>query len=64
MEKRNPVRNQTVHVQRLSKKGAHDAVDSTQFKQLVRTLRYLTSTRPKFMYPVNLVSQKNQMRIK
>ncbi|WZZ03678.1 hypothetical protein YC2023_089599 [Brassica napus] len=25
-------------IERLSKKGAHDAVDSTQFKQLVRTL--------------------------
>lgn len=43
--------------QRLTKAGSGDPVDSTEFKQLIESLRYLTTTRPNLIYSVNLVSK-------
>lgn len=57
MEDCNPVRNPMVPGQKLTKRGAGAAVDSTEFKQLVGSLRYLTATRPDLMFSVNLVSR-------
>jgi len=57
MEGCNAVRIPIVPGQRLTKKGAGEAADSTNFKQLVGSLRYLTATRPDLIYSVNLVSR-------
>lgn len=57
MESCNPVRNPIVPGNRLTKEGVGPSVDSTSFKQLVGSLRYLTVTRPDLIYSVNLVSR-------
>lgn len=57
MEECNSVRNPIVPGQKLTKAGAGDEVDPTVFKQLVGSLRYLTTTRPDLIYSVNLVSR-------
>lgn len=57
METCNSVRNPIVPGQKLTKEEVGDAVNSTQFKQLVGSLRYLTATRPDLMFSVNLVSR-------
>lgn len=51
------MKNPIVPGNNLSKVGAGDAVDSTDFKQLVGSLRYLTATRPDLIFSVNLVSK-------
>lgn len=57
MENCNSVRNSIVPGQKLTKAGSGEAVDSTEFKQLIGSLRYLTATRPDLIYSVNLVSR-------
>ena len=42
---------------KLSRKGNGDFVDSTFFKSLVGSLRYLTITKPDIVYGVRLVSR-------
>lgn len=42
--------------QKLWKEGSGPAVDSTLFKQIVGSLRYLAATRPALIFSVNLVS--------
>ena len=56
MEECNPVRNSMVSGQKLAKEGAGAEVNSTGFKQLVGSLRYLTVARLDIMFVVNLVS--------
>lgn len=57
MEECNAVRNPMVPGNRMTKEGDGSSVDSTSFKQLVGSLRYLTATRPDLIYSVNLVSR-------
>lgn len=57
MEECNSVKNPMVQGQKLTKEGAGAEVNSTGFKQLVGSLRYLTVTRPDIMFAVNLVSR-------
>lgn len=57
MEGCNLVKNPIVPGHKLTKEGAWPTVDSTAFKQLVGSLRYLTVTRPDLIYSVNLVSR-------
>lgn len=57
MERSNSVKNPIVPGQKLTKAGAGDPVDPTEFKQLIGSLRYLTTTRPDLIYSVNLVSR-------
>jgi len=57
MEDCNPVKNPIVPGQKLTKEGAGELVDSTKYKQLIGSLRYLTTTRPDLIYSVNLVSR-------
>ncbi|KAL9292354.1 putative RNA-directed DNA polymerase [Arabidopsis thaliana] len=57
MEGCNSVKNPIVPGQKLTKAGAGDAVDPTEFKQLIGSLRYLTTTRPDLIFSVNLVSR-------
>jgi len=53
IQQKNPI----VPGYKLSKEGGGDVVDSTTFKQLVGSLRYLTPTRPDLVYSINLVSR-------
>ncbi|XP_019091415.1 PREDICTED: uncharacterized protein LOC109128812 [Camelina sativa] len=57
MEECNAVKNPMVPGNKLSREGAGEEVNPTTFKQLVRSLRYLTATRPDLIYSVNLVSR-------
>jgi len=57
MEGCNSVKNPIVPGQKLTKAGAGDVVDPTKFKQLIGSLRYLTTTRPDLIFSVNLVSR-------
>lgn len=57
MEDCNSVKNPMVPGNKLTKMGAGGAVDPTEYKQLVGSLRYLTATRPDLIYSVNVVSR-------
>ena len=57
MQNCNSVRNPIVPGNKLTKAGAGEEVDATEFKQLVGSLRYLTARRPDLIYSVNLVSR-------
>lgn len=57
MENCNLVRNPIVPGQKLVKEGTGEIADPTAFKQLIGSLRYLTTTRPYLIYSVNLVSR-------
>lgn len=57
MENCNSVKNPIVPGHKLSKDGGGVEVNSTMFKQIVGSLRYLTVTRPDLVYVVNLVSR-------
>lgn len=53
----NQVNNPIVPGSKLSKQGGGIEVDTTEFKQMVGSLMYLTATRPDLMYSVCLVSR-------
>jgi len=53
----NPVNTPIVTRMKLSREENGDFVDSTLFKSLVGSLRYLTITRPDIVYGVGLVSR-------
>lgn len=57
MEGCNSVRNPISLGHKLTKEGAGPVVDSTIFKRVVGSLRYLTATKPDLIYLVNLVSR-------
>ena len=52
----NPVNTPIATRTKLSREGNGDFVDSTLFKSLVGSMRYLTITRPDITYGVGLVS--------
>nr|GEX83056.1 retrovirus-related Pol polyprotein from transposon TNT 1-94 [Tanacetum cinerariifolium] len=56
MDKCNPVGNPTEHKVKPSKHDEGKAVDSTLFKSLIGSLRYLTCTRPDILCVVGLIS--------
>ena len=58
MEMSNPVKNPIVPGCKLSKhEGSAVNVDATEYKKLVGSLLYLTTTRPDLMYVVGLISR-------
>ncbi|GJT12879.1 retrovirus-related pol polyprotein from transposon TNT 1-94 [Tanacetum coccineum] len=57
MDKCNPVGTPIKHKIKPSKHDGGKAVDSTLFKSLVRSLRYLTCTRPVILFVVGLISR-------
>nr|GEY09874.1 retrovirus-related Pol polyprotein from transposon TNT 1-94 [Tanacetum cinerariifolium] len=57
MEKCNPVGTPIEHKVKPSKHDGGKAVDSTLFKSLVGSLRYLTCTRPDILFVVRLISR-------
>jgi hypothetical protein len=57
MDKSNSVCSPIVTGTKLSKNDKSDEVDSTQFKQMVGSLMYLTATRPDLMFAVNLIAR-------
>nr|GFC09873.1 retrovirus-related Pol polyprotein from transposon TNT 1-94 [Tanacetum cinerariifolium] len=57
MEKCNPVGTPIKHKVKPSKHNGGKAVDSTLFKSLVGSLRYLTCTRPDILFVVRLISR-------
>lgn len=57
MDKCNPVGTPIEHKAKPSKHDGGEAVDSTQFKSLVGSLRYLTCTRPDILFAVGLISR-------
>lgn len=56
MHDSNPVRTPFETITKLTKEGDDRNVDPAYFKQVVRSLRYLTCTRPDISYAVGLVS--------
>lgn len=57
MSNSTPVHNPVVPGSKLSKQGCGIEVDSTEYKQMVGSLMYLTATRPYLMFAVSLVSR-------
>ncbi|PWA98023.1 hypothetical protein CTI12_AA024020 [Artemisia annua] len=57
MDKCNPVGTPIEHKAKPSKHDGGEAVDSTLFKSLVGSLRYLTCTRPDILFAVGLISR-------
>ncbi|GKB06944.1 retrovirus-related pol polyprotein from transposon TNT 1-94 [Tanacetum coccineum] len=57
MDKCNPVGTPIEHKAKPSKHDGGKAVDSTLFKSLVGSLRYLTCTRPDILFAVGLISR-------
>lgn len=55
MKEFNSVKNPMILGNKLIKRYGY-AVDSTKLKQIVRSLRYLITTRPDLIYLVNVVS--------
>ena len=57
MDMCNPAKTPVEVGTKLTKKGEEPLVDSTYFKQIVGSLRYLTCTRPDISYAVGLISR-------
>lgn len=57
MDESNSVKNPIVPGQKLTKAGVGVLVDPSEFKQLIGSLRYLTTTQPDLIFSVNLVSR-------
>ena len=57
MEDCNAVKNLIMLGHKLTKATSGEDVNQTEFKQLVGSMRYLTTTRPDLIYFVNLVSR-------
>ncbi|KAI0491315.1 hypothetical protein KFK09_025575 [Dendrobium nobile] len=57
MENCNPVSTPIECGSKLSKKEEGKTVGPTMFKSLIRSLRYLTSTRPDILYAVRIISR-------
>ena len=53
----NPLNTPIVTGMKLSREGNREFIDSTLFKSLVDSLRYLTITRPDIVYGVGLMSR-------
>lgn len=57
LQESNPVKNPIVPGTELSKQGEGAAADEYTYRQLIGSLRYITTTRPDLMYSVSLLSR-------